>query len=182
MIRPPTLLERHAEVEKKYRAERESKKKREEFEKAKEAARREEEKEGREERRREERRREEGRKRRRKKQRGRKEEEKERREERRREEAAADLPRKNEGKSPSFEKIGKGLEQHLLENSKLRTTEEGQALLKRFLSAISDGTPFQTKPSDVETYGLPNIIMNHRISETFNYAGLARPYGVFKCQ
>ena len=44
-IRPPTLLERHAEAEKKNRAERESKKKEEELEKTKEAARREEEKE-----------------------------------------------------------------------------------------------------------------------------------------
>ena len=88
--------------------------------------------------------------------------------------SAADLPLKNEGKSLSFEKIGKGLEQHLLENDELRKTEEGQALLKRFLSAMSDGTPFQTKPNGVETYGLPNIIMNCRISETLCYSGFAR--------
>ena len=86
--------------------------------------------------------------------------------------SAADLPRKNEGKSPSFEKIGKGLEQHLLENSNKAPDDGGRAssseevLVMRYPMEV---TPFQTKPSDVETYGLPNIIMNHRIKVLDRY-------------
>ena len=55
---------------------------------------------------------------------------------------AAGLSSKDEVKTPVFEKIGKAIEQLLLENEKLRTTNEGRARLKEFLSAMSEGTPW----------------------------------------
>jgi hypothetical protein len=47
---------------------------------------------------------------------------------------AEGLPRKDLGKTPVFEKICKAIAEGLpLENDKLRTTDEGQARMKKFL-------------------------------------------------
>ena len=39
---------------------------------------------------------------------------------------------------------------------------------------MSDGTPFETEPNDVETCGLPNVVMNCEIKETFHYPGFVK--------
>ena len=80
---------------------------------------------------------------------------------------AEGLPRKDLGKTPVFEKICKAIAEGLpLENDKLRTTDEGQARMKKFLSAMFEGTPWVSGLQDVKTYGLPNIVMNSTIEET----------------
>ena len=72
----------------------------------------------------------------------------------------------DDGKMPVFEKIGKAIERHLLSNKDLRGADEGQARLKKFMSAMTDGTPWVPTRKD-DKYGLPNIIMNSRIKETW---------------
>ena len=48
-------------------------------------------------------------------------------------------------------------------------TDEGQTRMKKFLSAMSEGTPWVSDLQDVKTYGLPNIVMNSTIEETWSY-------------
>ena len=88
---------------------------------------------------------------------------------------AAGLSSKDEVKTPVFEKICKAIAEGLpLENDKLRTTDEGQARMKKFLSSMSEGTPFVSSLQDVKTYGLPNIVMNNTIEETWSYPGFTK--------
>ena len=68
---------------------------------------------------------------------------------------AAGLSSKDEVKTPVFEKIGKAIEQLLLENENVRTTDEGRTRMEQFLSAMSEGTPFTSVPNDVDKYDLP---------------------------
>ena len=76
---------------------------------------------------------------------------------------AEGLPLKNEGKTPVFEKICKAIELRVSENDKVCTTDEGQSRMKKFLSSMSEGTPWVSDLQDVKTYGLPNVVMNSTI-------------------
>jgi hypothetical protein len=85
---------------------------------------------------------------------------------------AAGLSSKDEVKTPVFEKIGKAIEQHLLENEKIRTTDKGRARMEEFLLAMSEGTAFTAVPNDVDTYGIPYVVMNRTVEKTFGYLGI----------
>ena len=78
---------------------------------------------------------------------------------------------KNDGKSLVFEKIGKAIEKDLLSANKNLVTEDGQARLERFKTAMTNGTSWALGTKDVK-YGLPNIVMNCRINRTWGYPGL----------
>ena len=80
---------------------------------------------------------------------------------------------KNDGKSLVFEKIGKAIEKYLLFANKNLGTEDGQARLEKFKTAMTNGTPWALGTKDVP-YGLPDIVMNCRINRTWGYPGLAR--------
>ena len=84
---------------------------------------------------------------------------------------AAGLSSKDEVKTPVFEKIGKAIEQLLLENENIRTTDEGRTRMEQFLSAMSEGTPFTSVPNDVDKYDLPYVVMNRTVEKTWGYPG-----------
>ena len=79
----------------------------------------------------------------------------------------------DDGKMPVFEKIGKAIEKDLLSANKNLVTEDGQARLERFKTAMANGTPWALGTKDVK-YGLPNIVMNCRIKRTWGYHGLMK--------
>jgi hypothetical protein len=81
---------------------------------------------------------------------------------------------KDDGKTLVFEKIGKAIEKHLLLANKNLGTEEGQARLERFKTAMANGTPWALEPKLDVKYGLPNIVMNCRIKRTWGYPGLTK--------
>ena len=81
---------------------------------------------------------------------------------------------KNDGKSLVFEKIGKAIEKYLLSANKNLVTEDGQARLERFRTAMTNGTPWALDTKLDVKYGLPDIVMNCRIKRTWGYPGLTR--------